>query len=100
MEKKYTEAEITILAQSAIGKTFGELQDTNVKTMKKYENDEEERKYNKAYFGRIFENDVYKYIEHILKEQNPLFGCTNVSQKERILLISKITSFERIEKDY
>lgn len=46
------------------------------------------------------ENDVYKYIEHILKEQNPLFGCTNVSQKERILLISKITSFERIEKDY
>lgn len=46
------------------------------------------------------EKDVHKYIEHILNEQNPLFGSTNVSQKERILLISKITSFERIEKDY
>ena len=41
MTKNYTEEEITILAQSAIGKTFGELQDLNVKTIKSDEYDEE-----------------------------------------------------------
>ena len=61
MTKKYTEEEITILAQSAIGKTFGELQDMNVKTIKSDDYDEEEEKFNKAFFGHIFENDVYKY---------------------------------------
>ena len=61
MTKKYTEEEITILAQSAIGKTFGELQDMNVKTIKSDEYDEEKEKFNKAFFGHIFENDVYKY---------------------------------------
>lgn len=61
MTKNYTEEEITILAQSAIGKTFGELQDMNVKTIKSDEYDEEEEKFNKAFFGHIFENDVYKY---------------------------------------
>ena len=61
MKKNYTEEEITILAQSAIGKTFGELQDMNVKTVKSEEYDEETEKFNKAFFGHIFENDVYKY---------------------------------------
>ncbi len=61
MTKNYTEEEITILAQSAIGKTFGELQELNVKTIKGDEYDEEEEKFNKAFFGHIFENDVYKY---------------------------------------
>lgn len=61
MTKNYTEEEITILAQSAIGKTFGELQDMNVKTIKSDEYDEEEERFNKAFFGHIFENDVYKY---------------------------------------
>lgn len=61
MKKNYTEEEITILAQSAIGKTFGELQEMNVKTIKSDEYDEVEEKFNKAFFGHIFENDVYKY---------------------------------------
>lgn len=61
MTKNYTEEEITILAQSAIGKTFGELQEMNIKTIKSDEYDEEEEKFNKAFFGHIFENDVYKY---------------------------------------
>ena len=61
MSKNYTEEEITVLAQSAIGKTFGELQKMNVKTIKSDEYDEEEKKFNKAFFGQIFENDVYKY---------------------------------------
>lgn len=61
MTKNYTEEEITILAQSAIGKTFGELEEMNVKTIKSDEYDEEEEKFNKAFFGHIFENDVYKY---------------------------------------
>ncbi|MGN0992344.1 MAG: Sau3AI family type II restriction endonuclease [Bacilli bacterium] len=61
MTKNYTEEEITILAKSAIGKTFGELQDMNVKTIKSDDYDEEVEKFNKAFFGHIFENDVYKY---------------------------------------
>ena len=61
MTKNYTEEEIMILAQSAIGKTFGDLQELNVKTIKSDEYDEEEEKFNKAFFGHIFENDVYKY---------------------------------------
>lgn len=61
MRKNYTEEEITILAQSAIGKTFGELQDMNVKTVKSEEYDDKDDKFNKAFFGHIFENDVYKY---------------------------------------
>jgi len=61
MKKNYTEEEITILAQSAIGKTFGELQDMNVKTVKSEEYDDEDDKFNKAFFGHIFENDIYKY---------------------------------------
>lgn len=61
MTKNYTEEEITILAQSAIGKTFGELQEMNVKTIKSDEYGEEEEKFNKAFFGHIFENEVYKY---------------------------------------
>ena len=46
------------------------------------------------------EDDINKFVEYILKEQNQIFGCTKVSKEERIVLISKITSFERIENDY
>ena len=61
MTKNYTEEEITILAQSTIGKTFGELKDLNTKTIKSEEYGEEEILFNKAFFGHIFENNVYKY---------------------------------------
>ena len=61
MSKKYTEEEIRILAHSAIGKTFGELQEMDVKTVKSEDYDENLEVFNKAFFGHIFENNVYKY---------------------------------------
>ena len=61
MSKKYTEEEIRILAHSAIGKTFGELQEMDVKTVKSEDYDVNTEIFNKAFFGHIFENNVYKY---------------------------------------
>jgi len=61
MSKKYTEEEIRILAHSSIGKTFGELQEMDVKTVKSEDYDENTDVFNKAFFGHIFENNVYKY---------------------------------------
>lgn len=61
MSKKYTEEEIRILAHSSIGKTFGELQEMDVKTVKSEDYDENTEVFNKAFFGHIFENSVYKY---------------------------------------
>lgn len=67
MKKSYTESEIQKLAQSTIGKNFGEIQK---KMAKEYESDKlessnfflvEEEDNNKAYFGHIFETDVYNY---------------------------------------
>lgn len=66
MEKKYTKEEIRKIAQESIGKTFGELQNMNLKTMDSDDYNDEKVKFNKAFFGRIFENDVYKYDSNSL----------------------------------
>ena len=49
MSKKYTEEEIRILAHSSIGKTFGELQEMDVKTVKSEDYDENTEVFNKAF---------------------------------------------------
>ena len=46
------------------------------------------------------ENDVGKVVEFILSERNSIFGCANVPKETRVMIVSRITSFERIEKDY
>lgn len=61
MEKSYTEEEIQILAKSAIGKTFGELSKMKVETISSPDYDKEEEKFNKAFFGHLFETNVYGY---------------------------------------
>lgn len=61
MEKCYTEEEIKILAKSAIGKTFGELSKMKVETISSPDYDKEEEKFNKAFFGHLFETNVYGY---------------------------------------
>lgn len=76
MKKNYTESEIQKLAQSTIGKTFGEIQKKDGKEYKYNEIDSSNYLYvredsvtygnkedsnNKAYFGHIFETDVYNY---------------------------------------
>jgi len=61
MEKSYTEEEIRILAKSAIGKTFGELSKMKVETISSPDYDKEEEKFNKAFFGHLFETNVYGY---------------------------------------
>ena len=45
------------------------------------------------------DDQVQKMIDFIMKSKT-IFGQKNVSTEERLCLISKITSFERIEKDY
>lgn len=45
------------------------------------------------------DDDISQIIDLIMRSKQ-LFGCTNISEKKRLCLISKITSFERIEKDY
>ena len=59
MKKSYTEEEIRILSQSAIGKTFGELQKMNVKTVNDSNADKTDEVFNKAFFGHLFETDVF-----------------------------------------
>ena len=59
MEKAYTEEEIRIIAQSALGKTFGELQKMKVKTIKSEDSDDSNEGFNKAFFGHLFETDVF-----------------------------------------
>lgn len=59
MKKSYTEEEIRILSQSAIGKTFGELQKMNVKTVSDSNADKTDKVFNKAFFGHLFETDVF-----------------------------------------
>jgi len=76
MKKNYTEKEIQKLAQSTIGKTFKEIQKNEDKVYKYDELDSTKVSYvmednipygkkdhsnNKAYFGHIFETDVYSY---------------------------------------
>ena len=59
MEKNYTEEEIKVISQSAIGKTFGELQKMKVNTFKDNNYDENDDEFNKAFFGHLFETDVF-----------------------------------------
>lgn len=76
MKKSYTENEIRKLAQSTIGKTFGEL-NKKLEEDKEYDiNDSSDNLYvmedsveygnknnnsNKAFFGHVFETEVYNY---------------------------------------
>lgn len=46
------------------------------------------------------EKEIPDLIEYILNTQNRLFGYENISEKARMILVSKITSFERIGKDF
>lgn len=46
------------------------------------------------------EANIPELVEFILNEEQPLFGYPKVSKRIRNFLISRITSFERIEKDY
>ena len=46
------------------------------------------------------DKEIPDLIEYILNTENRLFGYENISEKARMILISKITSFERIEKDF
>lgn len=46
------------------------------------------------------ENNIPEFVKFILNTKQPLFGYSNVSDQTRNILVSKITSFERIEKDY
>lgn len=70
MKKTYTENEIKTIAQSAIGKTFGELQNKKTKeynasfSADSYVSENEtlyKPQNNKAYFGHVLETDVYNY---------------------------------------
>lgn len=61
MEKSYSEEEIQVLAKSAIGKTFGELNNMNVVSISSDQYDKDEEKFNKAFFGHLFETNVYGY---------------------------------------
>ena len=46
------------------------------------------------------EANIPELVEFILNEEQPLFGYQRVSKRIRNFLVSRITSFERIEKDY
>lgn len=59
MKKVYLEEEIRLISQSAIGKTFGELQKVNIVTIKNKDINETYEKYDKAFFGHLFETDVF-----------------------------------------
>jgi hypothetical protein len=45
------------------------------------------------------DNQIPRMIDFIMNSQT-LFGQTNVSKSERLILVSKITSFERVALDY
>lgn len=61
MAKSYTKDEIQILAKSALGKTFKELNNMNVTTIYNNEYNKDDEKFNKAFFGHLFETNVYGY---------------------------------------
>lgn len=46
------------------------------------------------------DKEIPSLIKYILGSGNKLFGYDNISEKTRMALVSKITSFERIEKDF
>lgn len=59
MKRIYTEHEIRVIAQSAIGKTFGELKDSNAASIESTKEINSEKEVDKAFFGHLFEKDVY-----------------------------------------
>ena len=61
MAKSYTKDEIQILAKSALGKTFKELNNMNVTIIYNNEYNKDDEKFNKAFFGHLFETNVYGY---------------------------------------
>lgn len=61
MKKNYTEEEIQVLAKSAIGKTFGELNNMKLVTVSNDDYNKDDEKFNKAFFGHLFETNVYGY---------------------------------------
>lgn len=46
------------------------------------------------------ENEIPDLVQYILNPKNKIFGYEYISDKARKILVSKITSFERIEKDF
>lgn len=46
------------------------------------------------------EANIPKLVEFILNEEQPIFGYPRLSKRLRNFLVSRITSFERIENDY
>lgn len=61
MKKSYTEAEIQVLAKSAIGKTFGELSNMKIVTLSNPDYDKKQETTNKAFFGHLLETNLYGY---------------------------------------
>lgn len=69
---------------------------------------------NSSFFLRLTEDEIGESLTHILTNKEAevplmvdfifssisLFGCKSVSENLRKILVSKITSFERIEKDF
>ncbi|MFR9542794.1 MAG: abortive infection system antitoxin AbiGi family protein [Rikenellaceae bacterium] len=45
------------------------------------------------------DSNIPEIIEHILQTET-IFGAVNLTREDRLMLISRITSFERIENDY
>lgn len=46
------------------------------------------------------DKEIPELIKYILNTKNKLFGYEDLSEDTRMILVSKITSFERIEKDF
>ncbi|MCF2594087.1 hypothetical protein I6E11_09890, partial [Bacteroides caecigallinarum] len=46
------------------------------------------------------DDEISQLIDFILDKEIQLFGNNKLSDKARKILVSKITSFERIEKDF
>lgn len=46
------------------------------------------------------DKEIPDLIKYIINTENKLFGYENISEDARMILVSKITSFERIEKDF
>lgn len=53
-----------------------------------------------SHIGVAFEGEVEPLANFIANDADKLFGCEDISNSSRLELISKITSFERIENDY
>lgn len=53
-----------------------------------------------SHIGVAVEDEVKIVADYIMNGTESLFGCDEVSDSERLELVSKLTSFERIENDY